>query len=95
MTIRNMQLGDISSVDKIRQHAWVDSYVSKEHGVSADLINDYFSYRRTKQDREEKVARILAFINDPNFFAKIAINERKKVVGFIFGEKTQIGRAHV
>ena len=88
ITIRNMELKDIDAVDKIRQKSWLDSYVNEGQGVTADLINDYFDYRLKKVDRAEKVARILSRINNPSCFYKVATDKNKKVVGFIFAEKT-------
>lgn len=88
ITMRKMELKDIDAVDKIRQKSWLDSYVSKEQGVTADLINDYFDYRHKNGNRAEKVARILSRINNPSCFYKVAIDKNNKLVGFIFAEKT-------
>ena len=88
ITNRNMQLKDIDAVDQIRQKSWVDSYVSVEQGVTADLINDYFAYRRKKGNPAEKIKRIQAMIDDTNIYTKVAQNQNDKVIGMIIGEKT-------
>jgi ribosomal protein S18 acetylase RimI-like enzyme len=88
LIIKDMTTSDIDAVDDMRQLSWVDSYINEEFGVSADLINDYFAYRRKKQNKQDKINKIKDSISDPNKYCKVAKDEDGKVVGFIFGEKT-------
>ena len=91
--IREMKLEDVDAVDRVRQNSWVDSYESKEHSVSADLINDYFAYRRKKQNKAEKLKRIQTKLDNVNTYTKVATSEDGRVVGMIFGKKTSATEA--
>lgn len=88
-----MKLEDVDAVDRVRQNSWVDSYESKEYAVSPDLINDYFAYRRKKQNKAEKLNRIKAELDDINAYTKVATSEDGRVVGMIFGKKTSATEA--
>ncbi|MBP9812860.1 GNAT family N-acetyltransferase [Candidatus Saccharibacteria bacterium] len=88
-----MKLEDVDAVDRVRQNSWVDSYESKEYAVSPDLINDYFAYRRKKQNKAEKLNRIKAELDDINAYTKVATSEDGRVVGMIFGKKNSATEA--
>ena len=91
--IREMKLEDVDAVDRVRQNSWVDSYESKEHAVSAELINDYFAYRRKKQNKAEKLKRIQTELDNVNTYTKVATSADGRVVGMIFGKKTSATEA--
>lgn len=91
--IRHMKLEDVDAVDKVRQKSWLDSYVSTERGVTAELINDYFTHRQKKQNKAEKLKRIQTEIDDVNTYTKVATSQDGLVVGMIFGKKTSASEA--
>ncbi len=93
LTVQEMTLNDIDAISKIRQSAWVETYISEENDISAELINDYFAYRRKKQNKQEQINKIKDSISDPNKYFKVTKDEHGQVVGFIFGEKTATNRA--
>ena len=93
LTVQEMTLNDIDSISKIRQSAWLETYTSEENEISLELINDYFAYRRKKQNKQEHINKIKDSISDANKYFKVAKDGQGQVVGFIFGEKTANNRA--
>lgn len=91
--VREMELKDINAVDKVRQNSWLDSYVSAERGVTAELINDYFTHRQKKQNKAEKLKIIQTELDDVNTYTMVATIEDGRVVGMIFGKKTSASEA--
>lgn len=92
--IRKAAPGDVVAIRTMHAQSWRDTYISEEHGVSADYINSITDKWLTSDALEKSVEYMAGVFDDPEHFYRVALLDGE-VAGFVHANIREDGTRYL
>ena len=92
--IRKAVPGDVVAIRTMHAQSWRDTYISEEHGVSADYINGITGKWLTPEALEKSVEYMAGVFDDPKHFYRVALLDGE-VAGFVHANIREDGTRYL
>ena len=86
-TIEKSRPEDTEESEQMRYRSWLDTYVNDEHGMTKEMIEEYFVPRLSPEGIEKKRKRTEENSHNPNILDLTAKDENGKIIGWMVATK--------